>query len=144
MGCKPKLTLEQQKQQEDRWRKVDEYVAQSAARDAQRSAQKAANHHKIANASVAYDDYKVRISNNDAETWPELNVFINPGFGGPSSGYGIRIPALQSGKSITIPLKQFTKDNGERFNPDTYRITELWIGGEDYDYQKFGANRWKF
>lgn len=146
-GCKPKLTLEQQRQaaerqrqQEERWRKVDEYVAQSSARDAQRSEENAAKHHKLANASVSYDDYNVRIKNNDAVTWPELNVYINAGIRGPLSGYGIRLPAIESGKSITVPLRQFTKATGERFSPTAYRVTELWIGGGDYDYQKLGAD----
>jgi hypothetical protein len=147
IGCKPKLTADQQKQQEERWRKVDEFVAKSAARDDQRAAEKAqvqiseaARHHKAANANISYDASNVRIKNSDTNGWPELNVYINPGALGPLSGYGIRLPALQMGRSVTIPLEQFTKDNGERFNASAYRVVELWIGGGDYDYEKFGAN----
>jgi TolA-binding protein len=146
-GCKPKLTPEQQKQQaeqqrqqEERWRKTEELAAQRAARDAQKQTVETAQHHKVANASISYDNYNVRIKNADTNNWPELNVYINSGLFGPMSGYGIRLPALPIGKSITIPLEQFTKDNGERFNPAAYRVTELWIGGGDYDYEKFGAN----
>ncbi|MEI7535299.1 MAG: hypothetical protein WCK57_13105 [Verrucomicrobiae bacterium] len=146
-ACKPKVTPEQQmqqeeqqKQQEERLQKTQEIMAKRDAERAHIHAVETTQHHNVANANISYDDYNVRIKNVDTNDWPELNVYLNPGKWGPMSGYGIRIPSLQIGKGITIPLSQFTKDNGERFNPSAYKVTELWMGGGNFDYEKFGAN----
>jgi hypothetical protein len=98
----------------------------------------AGQHHLTVNASISHDDYTIRIRNADTKDWPPLNAYINPGFWGPLSGYGVRLPTLEMGGKIDVPLNQFTKDNGERFNPYAYKVTKLWIGGDNYDYVEFG------
>jgi hypothetical protein len=90
---------------------------------------------KTVNADISYNDYKVTIKNLDSFDWPELDVYIN---GSPPFSYTARIQALKSGESATYDLNQFAKSDGERFNPDAYKVTELWIGGDDYDYKKYG------
>lgn len=87
------------------------------------------------NASITFSDDRIMILNDNNFDWPVLNVYIN---GMPSQGYGLRIRALKQTESVTINLTDFTKqENGEIFNPSAYRVTQLWIGGGDFDYVKY-------
>jgi len=128
--------VEAQKLQEERWAKTQKLADERAALDTKKQATQEAAQHKRAKAGISYDDNKVRIRNMDSSDWPEMNVYIN---GDPLFGYGIRIHELKSGESVTISLEQFTKDNGERFNPNNYRVVKLWIGGGDFDYVAYGS-----
>ena len=49
-----------------------------------------------------------------------------------------RLVRLSSLASKVIPLREFAKDNGERFNPFANKVVKVWIGGGDYDYEAYG------
>ena len=134
--AKPKANLEA----EASWWQTKDRVAEMDAKPAigapDREAADKTAHHKRPNASISLDDQQVSIVNRDTFSWPEMNIHIN---GDPPFGYRIRIHELKSGGSITIPLNRFTKSNGERFNPNSYSVVKLWIGGKDYNYVAFGS-----
>ncbi len=120
--------------QDDRWAKTQKLASERAAADAQKQITKEAAKHKKLNAGISFADNKVQVRNLDSFDWPGINIYLN---GDPLVGYGIHIPELKSGESDTIPLTQFTKDSGERFNPETFRVVKLWIGGGDFDYVEY-------
>lgn len=41
------------------------------------------------------------------------------------------------GKAVRLPLSSFVKKNGERFNPYTHAVTEVWVGGAGYDFSSY-------
>jgi ribosomal protein L40E len=86
-----------------------------------------------ASLSTMGDDY-LMIRNTGSEDWLSVDVYIN---GMPPFTYRTTIE-LEAGKSGKVSLRDFSKKNGERFNPDTHRVVEVWIGGGGYNYQKFG------
>jgi hypothetical protein len=57
----------------------------------------------------------------------------------PPFSYTLAVKALKPGESTTEDLSDFTKDSGARFDPNQYRVTEVWIGGADYDYKEYGS-----
>ncbi len=75
-------------------------------------------------------------ANRDAEGGA-MEVYIN---GTPPFTYRAesKVPAV--GESVTIPLNDFVKkSSGDRFNPFTQAVTDVWVGGGGYDYQSFNV-----
>jgi len=78
----------------------------------------------------------VIISNQSkTETWDSVNIYLN---GEPLSGFACRLENVKPLDSKVIPLTEFVKDNGDRFNPRDTKVLYVWIGGGKYDYQKYG------
>lgn len=89
-------------------------------------------------AKIQFSDTFLYIRNAGAEDWPSgVTVYIN---GMPPFTYHAQMRALAVDQSAKIFLDDFAKDNGERFDPARFKITDLWIGGAGFDYSKFGAN----
>ena len=90
---------------------------------------------KIVSAGISVSAFAVHIKNEDSHDWPVLTIYLN---GQPPFTFHANIPALKLGEELSFPLNEFAKDNGERFNPLGYKVTELWIGGGDYDLKQYG------
>jgi hypothetical protein len=86
------------------------------------------------NAEIEMLSDGVLISNKDSNSWKTVNVYVNSD---PPFGYGCRLDDVKPLESKAIPLTEFVKENGERFNPEANKALFLWIGGGDYDYEKF-------
>lgn len=74
------------------------------------------------------------IQNNEKTEWSGGTVYIN---GQPPFTYRYGLPTIKTGKSISIPLNEFIKKNGARFNPYMHKVVEVWVGGGGYDYGSF-------
>jgi len=75
-------------------------------------------------------------ANRDAEAGA-MEVYIN---GTPPFTYRANSTVPAVGESVTIPLNDFVKkSSGERFNPFTQAVTDVWVGGGGYDYQSFNV-----
>ena len=61
-------------------------------------------------------------------------VYIN---GTPPFAYKTACSAPAIGQTVRIPLTSFVKKDGERFNPLSYAVTEVWVGGAGYDYESY-------
>jgi hypothetical protein len=91
--------------------------------------------HKVVKADVRFDATTLGIMNLDQTNWPALNVFIN---GDPPFAYRYVIGSLAPGEAITVLLAEFSKDgSGERFDPFKFKLTKVWIGGKEFDYQSY-------
>jgi ribosomal protein S27E len=74
------------------------------------------------------------VSNTGKEAWKSVNVYVNSE---PPDGYGCRLDNVKPLASKAIPLTEFVKPDGERFDPITKKVLNACIGGEDYTYEKF-------
>ncbi|HEV2350832.1 MAG TPA: hypothetical protein VG028_13405 [Terriglobia bacterium] len=91
--------------------------------------------HKLADADIQVGSYELEIANADTNDWPPLIIYLN---GSPPWAFHATIPSLAAGQKINVSLRSFAKDDGLRFDPSNYKVTELWIGGGSYDFRKYG------
>ena len=84
---------------------------------------------------VGWDGTSVRVTNNGPDgVGRELTIYLN---GQPPLTFRADTTVPRQGQSITVPLREFVKKDGERFNPLTHGVTEAWVGGGGYDYRSF-------
>jgi hypothetical protein len=81
---------------------------------------------------VGANDVVLRVTNESTQDWNEMVIYLN---GRPPFTYKWEGRAPAIGESTTIPLREFAKDNGERFDGYRMKVLEVWIGGGGYDYQ---------
>jgi hypothetical protein len=91
--------------------------------------------HGTVTAGIRTGALTISIANEDIKDWPALEVFLN---GMPPFTYHLTISPLKVGQKATYNLNDFAKDNGERFSPLARKVTEAWIGGNGFDYMKYG------
>jgi hypothetical protein len=75
------------------------------------------------------------VGNKDSADWTEKTIYLN---GTPPFTFKLTIDGLRAGETVSLPLIQFTKKNGDRFDPYRMEVKEVWIGGDGYDYIKYG------
>jgi hypothetical protein len=86
-------------------------------------------------AKVQFNRESVYVTNLGPENWDEgIHVYIN---GTPPFTYEAKAGSLGTNETVKIALDEFSKGNGERFDPSRYRVTEMWVGGSGYDYVGF-------
>jgi hypothetical protein len=81
---------------------------------------------------VGVNDLILRVTNEGTENWSEMVIYLN---GRPPFTYKWEGPTPAIGQSVTIPLREFVKENGERFDAYRMKAVEAWIGGSGHDYQ---------
>jgi hypothetical protein len=81
---------------------------------------------------VGASDFVLRVTNRRTENWNVMVVYIN---GSPPFTYKWEGQAPAVGKSTTISLREFVKENGERFDSYRTKVVEVWVGGDGYDYR---------
>lgn len=86
-------------------------------------------------AGISWNDAVIQITNEDSRDWPVLSLYLN---GMPPFTYHAAIRPLKAGEKIRIPLSAFADDSGRRFKPADLQVTEVWIGGSGFDYEKYG------
>lgn len=78
---------------------------------------------------LANEGYSIAVRNNESIDWPSATIHVN----GILFGYSVRIGAIKAGSTVTVPLRQFTKSNGERFDPFHRKPAELIVAVPDRD-----------
>lgn len=91
--------------------------------------------HVTVNAKLSCSDSFLIVENLGPETWDDAEMYLN---GNPPSAYHYHLGVLQPDHPYKIALRDFSKQDGKRFNPDEYKITVVWIGGGKYDYKSYG------
>ncbi|MBY0054786.1 hypothetical protein H7K32_24735 [Brevibacillus agri] len=71
------------------------------------------------NANVSWDGKYLYIENNDDFAWDNANITLNEDF-------EYKTKFVAKGKT-SLELVEFTKSNGERYNPDTTKIMKVMI-----------------
>lgn len=90
--------------------------------------------HRTVKADITAGRTTLTVINRDEDKWEAKQLFIN---GMPPFTYRLWIDPLGPGQATIIPLSDFTKKNGERFQPDRFAVTEIWIGGNGFDYTSY-------
>jgi hypothetical protein len=88
--------------------------------------------------SIAHNSTAIELTNDGTPDWKTAEVYIN---GSPPFTYKATVAAPAVGQAVRIPLASFVKKDGERFNPATHALTEIWVGGGGYDFQSYKVSR---
>lgn len=91
---------------------------------------------KVVSVSIKHNRAAIEITNTGTADWPEAVIYINDT---PPFTYKAVIAAPPIGQAAVVRLSDFTKKDGERFNPSAYALTEIWVGGSGYDFNKYDA-----
>jgi quinol-cytochrome oxidoreductase complex cytochrome b subunit len=86
--------------------------------------------------SIARDAASIELTNKASPDWKAATLYIN---GTPPDAYKITVAAPAVGKKIRIPLRDFAKKDGTRFDPSAKALTVIWVGGDAFDFAKFDA-----
>lgn len=78
-----------------------------------------------------HTDTELVLVNASSDSLNGIIAYVN---GMPPYGYKCEIGFIEAKGIKEVRLIDFTKSNGERFNPMAYKVTEIWIGGGGYDY----------
>lgn len=85
---------------------------------------------------VAWSSLALQVTNNDASAAGQpMTVYIN---GTPPNAYKATSLVPSLGGTVELPLMGFVNRSGDRFNPMAKAVTEAWVGGGDYDFEKYG------
>lgn len=83
-------------------------------------------------ASVSFTGTQFVITNENTYDWTDVKLEIN--YGVVSSGFVLRVARLQAGQKYQVGAAQFTKSDGERFNPFTHKPLKFAIFCKQGDY----------
>jgi hypothetical protein len=93
-------------------------------------------------ASVSFDGTQFIIKNNDLVDWNDVKFSINSKLF--SSGYSYKAPfSIKARETYTIGASQFTKSDGERFNPFTHKPMDLTIFGKIRGEDGIYVGKWE-
>jgi hypothetical protein len=94
---------------------------------------------KTLSVSVRASTTELELRNQGSPDGIPITIYIN---GTPPYTYRSDATMPPSGATVLrIPLQQFTKKDGERFNPFRHAVTTVWVGGSGYDYRSFTMDR---
>jgi hypothetical protein len=80
------------------------------------------------NASVSVSGTILKIKNNDAFPWTEIEVTLNEGFFG--GGYTLKFRALQQGIETQKALSDFSMSDGTRFDFAKTKVQKIFISAK--------------
>jgi hypothetical protein len=83
-------------------------------------------------ASVSFSGTQFTITNKNSYDWNGVKLEINGGI--VSRGYVLRMDRLAAGQTYKVGAAQFTKSDGERFNPLTHKVKQLLIFCKEGDF----------
>lgn len=88
-------------------------------------------------AGIAFTGTQLVITNNNTFDWTGVSMHLNTGilFG----GYALKADRILAGQTYTVGVAEFTRSNGERFNPFTHKPKDFMI---DCDQGLF-TGQWK-
>ena len=93
-------------------------------------------------AIVAFTGTQFVITNLDSFDWTNVKLEVNSGI--IRGGYILRVGRLSSGQIYTVGASQFSKSNGERFNPFTHKPKNFTITCDDHgDVSGFHYGTWE-
>jgi len=97
----------------------------------------AAHQNNTVKTSIHASQFELEFTNDGTADWTEAVIYIN---GAPPFTYKQTTPAPPVGESRTVRLADFVK-NGDRFNPISQAVTEVWIGGSGHDFECYNFKR---
>nr|WP_320013188.1 hypothetical protein [uncultured Desulfobulbus sp.] len=93
-------------------------------------------------ADITIDEATLKIINTNKDLWFWNNVIIKIN-GINSSGYTTKIDRVTYLNIYSLPLFDFTKSDGERFNPFTHKVLEVEIFCDLINYKNIIDNNKK-
>jgi len=84
------------------------------------------------NATVVFTGSQFVISNHNNFDWTNVKLEINSGI--IRGGYTLRVGRMSAGQTYTVGAAQFSKSDGERFNPFTHKVKNITITCDDFGF----------
>lgn len=75
--------------------------------------------------NVNFDGSQVHITNEENEAWTKCWFTLNGDYHFPTDAPSSFIEDIQAGGTYTISIGEFTKGDGERFNPFSYKAKDF-------------------
>ncbi|MCC5786151.1 MAG: zinc ribbon domain-containing protein [Phycisphaerales bacterium] len=76
-------------------------------------------------AGIIFTGTQFVIENKNEYDWTNVRMIVNSGI--LSGGYALRVSRLAAGETYTVGAAQFTKSDGERFNPFSHKPRNFTI-----------------
>jgi hypothetical protein len=90
---------------------------------------------KTLNAKIFCSDSYLLVENIGRNTWEDIEMYLN---GEPPNTYRFHLGVLQPNYEYKVSLREFSMEDGKRFDPAGYKVTAIWMGGGKYDYKPYG------
>ncbi len=91
---------------------------------------------KDLSASVSFDGSQFTIRNNDSFDWRNVEFTLN-------SDYKLTYPLLSAQSTYTVGAMQFAKNDGEKFNPFTHKVMEMFIACDTLNGRGYYSCGWE-
>lgn len=93
------------------------------------------------NAIIGFDGAQFVIQNTDSFDWTNVELGINSKTF--SRGYLLEYGKMASGRTYTVSASQFTKSDGQKFNPLTHKPLDITIWADTSAGEGLYIGRWK-
>lgn len=92
---------------------------------------------KTMSVEVWWDKGQIMLKNTGTEriAGRTITIYIN---GAPPSGYKLDCGGPNIGELSRFSLGTFVRPDGTRFDPPRQTVTEAWVGGQGYEFKRFG------
>ena len=88
----------------------------------------------VLHARVEVSAVEFRVENLSLFDWTNVVVRLE---GNSPDAFQARIGNLAAGASTKMPLTSFADATGKRFEPWKSTVSEVWLGGDAYEFRKF-------
>lgn len=82
--------------------------------------------------TVVFTGTQFVISNHNNFDWTNVKLEINSGI--IRGGHTLRVGRMSAGQKYTVGAAQFSKSDGERFNPFTHKVKNITITCDDFGF----------
>ena len=89
---------------------------------------------QVLHARVEVTLVELRVENLNLFDW--TNVVVRLEANAPEA-LQARLARVPAGETVKLPLTQFSDTKGKHFEPWKGVVTEVWIGGDTYEFRKF-------
>jgi len=88
----------------------------------------------LENVEISFSDDVLLVRNQGQFRYRSFFAWLNEE---PPDGYQVEVNSLGPGDAVHIPLANFVRNNGLRFNPRAFKVMRVWAGGNGYQYKEY-------
>ena len=89
---------------------------------------------QVLHGRVEVSRVELRIENLNLFDWTNVVVRLE---GNAPEAMAARVGRVGAGETVKVPLTNFGDGRGQRFEPWKAVVSEVWIGGDSYEFRKF-------
>jgi hypothetical protein len=112
----------------------NDQIAQIVAQREQKLSPQIIKQNRGPNIRVRVTETRLYVTSYETNELWALTFYIN---GQPPFTWRHKVGPIPPHEEFFVSLNEFTKKDGRRFNPFEYKVTEIWAGGDGFDYAGF-------